>query len=140
MIKKRVAIFLICIIASAGTGLFAQTEQIKFKRLDLKDGLSHPDIWAIFKDSRGFVWFGTAFGLNRFDGYTIKSFLNDPHDSTSLPADGILRIFETPDQLLAVVTSAGLALYHPETETFERHLQGFFTRYHTSKDLFTNYS
>jgi signal transduction histidine kinase/ligand-binding sensor domain-containing protein/DNA-binding response OmpR family regulator len=135
MARKRFTIHLICLFAFAVTTLCAQTEQFKFKRLDLKDGLSYPDIWTIYKDNRGFVWFGTGFGLNRFDGYTIKSFLNDPHDTTSLPGDGIYKIFDTPDGLMGVVTSRGLALYDPQTEKFQRHLPLFFQKYGTSKDL-----
>lgn len=136
MAKKNSAIFLVCLFALAADGLVAQTEQFRFKQLDLKDGLSHPDVWTIYKDSRGFVWFGTALGLNRFDGYTIKSFVNDPHDTTSLPGDGVYRIFETPDRMLAMSTSAGLTLFDPERETFKRHLQPFFDKYGTSKHLF----
>jgi len=135
MVNQRMAITFFCIFAVAVTELTAQTEQFKFKRLDLKDGLSHPDIWTIFKDSRGFVWFGTASGLDRFDGYTIKSFLSDPHDTTSIPGDGISRISETPDRRLAIRTTSGLTLYDPETETFQRPLQPFFEKYGASNDL-----
>jgi signal transduction histidine kinase/ligand-binding sensor domain-containing protein/DNA-binding response OmpR family regulator len=135
MARERFTIPLFCLFAFMATGLFGQTEQFKFKRLDLKDGLSHPEIWAMYKDSRGFLWFGTGYGLSRFDGYTIKSFFNDPHDSTSLPGDGIYKISETPDGLMAISTTKGLTLYDPETEKFQRHLQSFFTKYGTSNDL-----
>jgi ligand-binding sensor domain-containing protein len=92
MLRKRFTIPLICLLVLAISHLAAQPKQVKFKRLGLKDGLSHPEIWSILKDSRGFVWFGTAMGLDRFDGYSIKTFFNDPNDSTSLPANGIIRI------------------------------------------------
>jgi len=136
MVSKRFTILLVCFCSFAVTSLSAQTQQFKFKRLDLKDGLSHPNIWTIFKDSHGFVWIGTAIGLNRFDGYTIKSFFNDPHDTTSLPGDGVYKIFETPDGLLAMLTTQGLTVYNPATEKFERQLQHFFEKYGTSEDLF----
>ncbi len=136
MIRKRFTTPLIFLFALGVTSLFAQTEQYKFKRLDLKDGLSNPEIASIYKDSRGFVWFGTGFGLNRFDGYAIKSFLNDPQDTTSLPGDGVHNIFETPEGLMAVTTTKGLALYNPETEKFQRYLQPFLRKYGVSKDLF----
>ena len=64
MVKKRLTIALICVFAIAVSDLSAQLKQFKFKRLDLKDGLSNPDIWSIYKDSQGFVWFGTADGSN----------------------------------------------------------------------------
>ena len=116
--------------------LSAQPEQVKFKRLDLKDGLSHPDIWCIYKDSRGFVWFGTGFGLNRFDSYSIKSFFNDPQDTTSLLENGVSKIFETPEGLLGILAGSGkLTLYNPESEKFERYLTPFFKKYGTSGNL-----
>ena len=81
------------------------------------------------------MWFGTALGLDRFDGYSVKSFFSDPNDSTSLPGDGIYRIAETPDGAMVVMTFGGLALYHPETESFERHPEHFFKKYGTSAEL-----
>jgi len=134
-VRKRFTIPLICFFGLTITFLSAQPEQVKFKRLDLKDGLSHPDVLSIYKDSRGFVWFGTAIGLNRFDSYSIKSFFNDPKDTTSLPGNSVSRIFETPDGLLAIQTGAGLALYNHETEKFERNLTAFIQKYGTSKNL-----
>ena len=54
--------------------VFAQTEQFKFKRLDISKGLTYNETNTIFKDSYGFIWVGTGFGLNRFDGFAVKSF------------------------------------------------------------------
>lgn len=136
MVAKRPTILLFVVLLLGALCSYGQTEQFKFKRLDLKDGLSHSTVWSIFKDQRGFIWIGTAYGLNRFDGYTIKSFLHDPRDSMSLPADGIYRVFETPENMLGVVTSAGLTLYDRERDRFQRQMQAFFERYGTSDRLF----
>ena len=48
--------------------LMAQ-DSYMFKHLDTKNGLSNSQVNYIFKDSKGFMWFGTASGLNRYDGY-----------------------------------------------------------------------
>lgn len=135
MIKNllTVVVMLFCILAMQE--IFAQSEQFKFKHLTLDNGLSHPEIRAIYKDSRGFLWFGSASGLNRFDGYTIKSFYNDARDTTSLPDNVIANIFETPDGLLGVVTSAGLTLFHYDKENFQRDLSNFHAKYSTSNRL-----
>ncbi|SKC63574.1 hybrid sensor histidine kinase/response regulator transcription factor [Ohtaekwangia koreensis] len=129
-------VYFLCFFTFMVGALFGQSEQFRFKQIDLKDGLSHPDVWTIFKDSRGFVWIGTADGLNRFDGYAIKSFINDPLDTTSLPGDGVYKIFETPDRRLLILTTAGFTLYDPENETFERHLDSFFKKYRISERLY----
>lgn len=133
--RKNCTVYFLCFFTFTVGSLFSQSEQFRFKQIDLKDGLSHPDVWTLYKDSRGFVWIGTAVGLNRFDGYAIKSFVNDPLDTTSLPGDGVYKIFETPDRLLLIWTTAGLTLYDPERETFERHLDTFFKKYGISDRL-----
>jgi len=114
---------------------FAQTEQFKFKHLSTNEGLSHPEISSIFKDSRGFIWIGTGFGLNRFDGYTVKSFFHNPHDTTSLIADGISRLYEAPEGFLVVQTSRGLNLYNSEKENFDRRPEPFLAKYGASLQL-----
>ena len=57
-------------------------ETYNFARLDNTHGLSNNQISCIFKDSRGFVWIGTNYGLNRYDGYhsrIYKSIKKLPH-------------------------------------------------------------
>src|SRR5438105_4776546 len=75
----------------------AQSNQYRFSQLDIHNGLSHNQVNCIFKDSEGFMWFGTASGLNRFDGYTVKVFRHDPADKKSVLDDFINNIFEGPD-------------------------------------------
>src|SRR5689334_5464173 len=129
MIKNLLTTCVLTICIFTMQNVNAQSEQFKFKHLDMDDGLSHPEIRAIYKDSRGFVWIGTAFGLNRFDGYGVKPFLSDPRDSMSLSDNSIENIFETPDGQLAVLTQSGLVLFHYDTEKFQRRLTDFCSRY-----------
>jgi ligand-binding sensor domain-containing protein len=51
--------------------LKAQSNQFQFSHLDINGGLSHNDVTSIFKDKKGFMWFGTISGLNRYDGYKL---------------------------------------------------------------------
>ena len=136
MLKIGRVIALIILCALWGRGVVAQTEQLKFRHLDISNGLSHHEIATIFKDSRGFIWIGTAFfGLNRFDGNTVKSFLYDARDTTSLINNSINQVFETPDAQIGVLTPAGVTLFNPESERFERNLDWFYEKYGTSKHL-----
>src|SRR5688572_19087172 len=75
----------------------SQTDQYKISMIDFNHGLSHNQIKCIFRDSKGFMWFGTISGLNRYDGYTIKTFRNIPGDARSVRNSDINSLFEDPD-------------------------------------------
>ena len=59
--------------------LFSETysQNFHFTHLGISDGLSQSSVYTIFQDSHGFMWFGTGDGLNRYDGYEIKTYRND---------------------------------------------------------------
>ncbi len=99
-----------------------------FKTLDARNGLTSSQINCIFKDSRGFMWFGTPAGLYRYDGYTFKHFQCDSQDGSSLPDSYILGLQEALDGSLWVQTPAGYCIYHPQTETFERDMRQAFSK------------
>lgn len=126
---KRIWLYIACCFALVCSEVFAQTEQYRFKHLSINDGLTYNEITAIFKDSKGFMWFGTTSGLNRYDGYTVRTFRHDTRDSSSLIHNTINRIFETPDGDIGVVTPAGLTLFDTQTERFVRRLDNFYNKY-----------
>jgi signal transduction histidine kinase/ligand-binding sensor domain-containing protein/DNA-binding response OmpR family regulator len=98
----------------------AQTDQYRFLRLGTDNGLSHNRVNCILQDSRGFMWFGTMSGLNRYDGYNFHVFKHDLRDSTTLIDDYIAQIMEGPDRKLWIQTRNGLNIYDPLTEKFNR--------------------
>ena len=102
---------------------FGQNNQYRFSHLDITNGLSHNQINCIFKDSQGFMWFGTASGLNRYDGYTFKIFKHDANNKNSVNDDYADKIFEGPGKKLWIGTRIGYCLYDPETEQFTSDMQ-----------------
>jgi len=56
------------------------------------EGLSSPVVLSVYKDSHGFMWFGTNSGLYRYDGYEFKLFQSDPGDTTTISNATIWRI------------------------------------------------
>ena len=55
--------------------LFGVDEVINFRHLTVEDdGLSESSIYNVFQDSRGYMWISTDNGLNKYDGYTMKSY------------------------------------------------------------------
>src|SRR5512147_1605673 len=57
---------------------------LRFDHIGIEQGLSQSSVQAIFQDSLGFLWFGTQDGLNRYDGYTFKTYKPDPDAPNSL--------------------------------------------------------
>ena len=68
----------------------AQAPNIKFSHITLEDGLSQSSIYSIVQDNKGFMWFATLDGLNKYDGYNITIYRNNPTDSNSI-ADNVLN-------------------------------------------------
>ncbi len=94
---------------------------IVFNHLTVADGLSQSAVTCIFQDTKGFMWFGTQDGLNRYDGYNLKVFKNDPADSSSLINNFIFSIYEDSSGTMYVENQGGgFQKYISLTESFVR--------------------
>lgn len=89
-----------------------------FKHYQVENGLSNNSVFASVQDDKGFIWFGTKDGLNRFDGYSFKTYRHDPADPSSLGNDKIYSLMSDKTAGLWVGTDLGLYKYNPEKETF----------------------
>ncbi|MCD8207881.1 MAG: hybrid sensor histidine kinase/response regulator, partial [Bacteroidales bacterium] len=98
---------------------FAAHEDYMFKHLEAGGGLSDNQVTAIFKDSKGFMWFGTASGLNRFDGYEMKVYRGRMDDDGSLPDNYVDAISEDASGNLWVHTPSGYAVYDMSADSFD---------------------
>ncbi|MGB3005594.1 MAG: two-component regulator propeller domain-containing protein, partial [Chitinophagaceae bacterium] len=96
-----------------------QGRKYNFLKLNTSNGLSHNQVNAIMKDSDGFLWFGTMYGLNRYDGYSFKTFKNKISDKSSIIDNSILAINELPGKKLWINTRIGICIYNSETEKFD---------------------
>ncbi len=95
---------------------------MSFSHLTIKDGLSQSTVKAITQDGEGFLWFGTADGLNRYDAYHFTVFRNDPADSLSPGGNDVSSLYYDPVKALLWVGTedGGISLYDRTTETFTR--------------------
>src|SRR5215207_208694 len=92
---------------------------LRFDHISIEHGLSQSSVQVIFQDRRGFLWFGTQDGLNRYDGYNFKIYKPDPDASNSLSDRWIPSIVEDRDGYLWIGTRlGGLNRYDPRTEQF----------------------
>ena len=110
-------ICLVCLQASAATAVIPD---MKFRRLDARDGLSNSQINYLFQDSRGFIWIGTSYGLNRYDGYRFRTFYSDPNDTTTLRNNYVDQIWEDADGKLWLKQGMNYSLFDPVTERVNR--------------------
>jgi signal transduction histidine kinase/ligand-binding sensor domain-containing protein len=89
-----------------------------FRHLQVENGLSNNAVICSLQDKRGFLWFGTKDGLDRYDGYAFKVFRNDPDDSGSIGSNFIHALYEDPAGPLYVGTEKGLYRFDASTERF----------------------
>jgi signal transduction histidine kinase/ligand-binding sensor domain-containing protein/DNA-binding NarL/FixJ family response regulator len=126
--KPFLANLLVCLFT--GYYCLGQVNDYPFSKLDIRDGLSNNQVNAIYKDRKGFLWFGTASGLNRYDGYTCKVFKHNDQDTSSLIDDNIVKIYEGPEGKIWVKTLDELNIYDPKTEKFDRRPDRFLNDLH----------
>jgi ligand-binding sensor domain-containing protein len=98
----------------------AQISDVKFRHISNEQGLSNSTITCIFQDSRGFMWFGTRDGLNRYDGIKAIIYKNDPKNKASISDNFINCIFEDADHKLWIGTTYALNRFDPVTNTFTK--------------------
>jgi len=103
------------------TFVYSTNGKAKFYSLDSKDGLSNNDVQSVFKDSKGYLWFGTRLGLNRYDGYTFTVFKNEINNPESLNGNEIFSIVEDKSKQIWVLTENGLNKLNRDNETFKHY-------------------
>ena len=91
--------------------------KLSFKKIDNKQGLSQNGVMAIFQDKNGFIWLGTHYGLNRYDGFSIKSFYRG-NTQNDLCGDDIQSILQDSVGNIWISTIEGISVFNPVTEKF----------------------
>ena len=99
--------------------LFSQGQSVCFVHLTPQGGLSQSRVSSIYKDSQGFMWFGTADGVNRYDGLRFRVYKYSAKDSTSILSSDINSICETDDGNLWFGTSKGISIYVRDKDMFD---------------------
>ena len=107
-------------VNKAQNSVVPELKDYAIKNYNINNGLPSNSTTCVIKDRSGFLWVGTENGLCRFDGYTFKTFINIPGDSTSLTNNYINTITEDKKGRIWVGTLDGLNLLDPLTEKFKR--------------------
>lgn len=91
----------------------------RFRQLTMADGLSNARVFSVLQDHRGYIWLATEDGLDRYDGYSVTVFKNDPADPSSISSNLVKTIYEDQHHNLWVgTTGGGLDLYDYGKSTF----------------------
>jgi ligand-binding sensor domain-containing protein/signal transduction histidine kinase len=117
---SSVSLFLIFAIVILSASVKAQHPNLEFETYDTRQGLSQNLVFTIVQDKKGFLWFGTDEGLNRFDGHEFKIFRHDSRNKNSIIDNSIHGLTVDNDGVLWIGTNNGLSRYYPETEFIEQ--------------------
>ncbi|HEY0799701.1 MAG TPA: two-component regulator propeller domain-containing protein, partial [Steroidobacteraceae bacterium] len=93
-------------------------DDLHFVRLSTAQGLSQTRVQQIVQDDSGFIWFGTQYGLNRYDGYKFKVFAHDSSRTNSLGGMYIYSLFKDRSGILWIGSDQTLDRFDPRTEAF----------------------
>jgi len=92
---------------------------LTFTHLTANEGLSQSNVNTILQDRRGFMWFATHDGLNRYDGNTFVVYKNNPSDPASLSGNFLTDLVEDDQGYLWITTqTGGVSKFDPKTERF----------------------
>lgn len=120
--KKHTLLFLALMLALATTATAQLPSSLRFGRISVEKGLSQATVYYSYQDSKGFLWFGTEDGLNKYDGYSFDIYKYDPSDHRTISNNIIRYIFEDSKQTLWVGTDNGLNVYNNQNGSFKRYL------------------
>jgi signal transduction histidine kinase/ligand-binding sensor domain-containing protein/AraC-like DNA-binding protein len=122
---------LLVVLFGSGCGrLLGQSTEYQFSTLNFTNGLSNNHITSVYKDPRGFMWFGTMSGLDRYDGYEFKVFRHDQRDPYSIGDNYIEQIFEGPEGKMWVQSrSSRFNIYDLATDRFDQDYAGYLRKH-----------
>ncbi|WP_226789023.1 hybrid sensor histidine kinase/response regulator transcription factor [Polaribacter porphyrae] len=96
---------------------------VVFDRISTNQGLSQGDVNTIYQDDKGFMWFGTHDGLNKYNGYEFTVYKPNPNNSNSISSNLIYAITgDNGGNLWIGTTGNGLNYYNKSTGNFIQYL------------------
>lgn len=126
--RRLVCTFALLFILSL-TSLADNLSELKFRRLDTRSGLSNSQANCVLKDSRGYVWIGTQYGLNRFDGFRVRTFFSKTSANQSLKFDFHDALFEAADGMIWIRQGINYCIFNPDTEIFDYNISAWMQKH-----------
>jgi ligand-binding sensor domain-containing protein/signal transduction histidine kinase len=115
--KMAVIIFVLILFQAVGNS----QNDASFTQLSLEKGVALNLTYDMLQDSEGYLWFGTMYGLVRYDGINYKTFTYNPRNSESISFDDVISIFEDSKGNLWIGTwGGGLNKLDAKRKSFKR--------------------
>lgn len=123
MIRIR---YFFCFLLSCYLSASVAQESIPFiQKLNVGNGLSHNLVTKVLKDQKGFMWFPTQYGLNRFDGRAFIQYFHNPADTTSIDSNFVYDIEkDETGHLWLALSNGAVDRFDPVTEIFHHFTAG----------------
>ena len=120
--KKKYLALIYCFVIFLASGQKTQEKYPanNFKHFSTLEGLSQRSVVAILQDDEGYLWFGTRYGLNKFDGHSFKNYYYHSNNNNSLSNSRITALAKDNQSNIWVGTKNGLNKYDAEKDNFIR--------------------
>lgn len=96
----------------------SQPYPYKFNYLTVDEGLSHTDANYIAQDKQGYIWVATFFGLDRYDGYSVKKFYNSNVPLNNAFKNRLICLYPDNDGNIWLGTEGGLQCFNARQEKY----------------------
>lgn len=117
--KLILKLFIVVLYGNAIFSYASSAENsLAFLNVSKKLALTHSIVNSMVKGDEGHIWLGSQYGLLRFDGYKIKTYLHDADDSNSIISNVIYSLAKDSNGRIWVATLEGLSRYDPKQDTF----------------------
>ena len=123
------------LVSNSSTG---QNSEYVFSHLNVNNGLSQNQINYIYRDHKGFVWFGTNAGLNRFDGSSFEIFSSQNPVNGAIINNNVNAIAEDKEGNIWIGTSGGVSILDGQIYKFRNPNYSSATRYNCGDVLYVN--
>ena len=120
---KVLSIFFLMLIPALSRYTMPQTDNILFQHITIEEGLSQATVNCILQDSKGFMWFATQDGLNKYDGYTFTVYKHDPEDPNTISQNYVTALIEDRGGFIWIGTRVnGVSRFDPAGGTFKHYV------------------
>lgn len=93
----------------------AYAESYKFNHITIEDGLPSSEIYQIYQDKEGYMWFATPNGLCQYDGHSIRTYKSNLYTPELLTNNVVYCVTEDNDSRIWIGTYSGLNVLHKKT-------------------------